>query len=137
MSHEVFGPEWAQAWAEELRQSEAYRKAAASWEGAIVLEMPGAGKPDARAVFADLWHGECRDARVASAEDREQAAYVIRAESKTWQKLLAGDLDPIFGLMTGKLELARGSVTSLMSFIDASKELVAAAARIESTFPDA
>lgn len=136
MSHEVFTPQWAAAWAEELRQSEAYRKAAAGWEGAVMLEMPVAGESETRAVLADLWHGECRDVRLASAEDRQQAPYVIRGVAASWEKILTGKLDPMFGLMTGKLELTRGSVTSLMSFIEASKELVAAAARIGSTFPD-
>lgn len=137
MSYEVFTQEWAEAWSDEIRRSEAYRKAAAGWEGGILFEMPAADGSTSYAVYTDLWHGECREARVATEEDRAEADYVIRAQIKAWRKLLAGDLDPMFGLMTGKLELARGSVTSLMPFIEASKELVAAAVRIDSTFPDA
>ena len=134
MSLEVFTPEWTETWAEELRTNEAYRKAAATWEGSILLEMRGLGDGP-RAVFADLWHGDCRDARLATEADLEEADYIISATVDSWKKLLAGKLDPIFGLMTGKLDLRRGSVSDLMPYMEASKQLVAAAARIEADFP--
>lgn len=132
MAYEVFTTPWAEAWAEELRGSEAYRKAAKSWEGGISLELTG---DDERAVFLDLWHGECRAARIASAEDRSAAAFIIQADMDAWRRILAGDLDPIYGIMSGKLKLARGNMAGLLPFVEASKQLVAAAARIESTFP--
>ncbi len=39
MSHEVFTEPWARAWAGELRSSDAYRRAARTWEGSLLLEM--------------------------------------------------------------------------------------------------
>ncbi|MEM7355354.1 MAG: SCP2 sterol-binding domain-containing protein [Acidobacteriota bacterium] len=135
MRHQVFTESWAQAWAEELRTSDAYRTAATTWEGSIVLEMAG-DAATARSVFVNLWHGECRDARAASETDREQADYLIRADSAIWKRVLAGDLEPIFGLMSGKLKLVRGSLAKLTPYMAASRELVQAAARVESAFPD-
>ena len=41
MTHDAFGASWADAWAGELRASDAYRQAAATWEGSLVLEMGG------------------------------------------------------------------------------------------------
>lgn len=89
-----------------------------------------------RAVFADLWHGECRAARRASDEDREGADFVIRADAGTWQRVLGGDLEPIFGIMSGKLKLTRGSLARLTPHLAASRELVLAATRVDSTFPN-
>ena len=68
MSLEVFSAAWADEWARLLNQSAAYRAAAAAWEGSIALVMTqsSAAEAERRAVFADLWHGECRTARVAT-----------------------------------------------------------------------
>jgi len=133
MPLEVFTTPWTATWVERINASPAFRSAAASWEGGLVLEMKGAG--ERRAVFADLWHGECRGARVASAEDQAQARFVISADASTWKRLLEDRLDILFAVMTGKLRLERGSAAELLPLAEAAKELVAAA-RFEATFPD-
>lgn len=138
MSYEVFSEDWTRAWAEELRTSDAYRTAAATWEGSLALVMTadgdGADNDAAQAAFVDLWHGECRGARPASDEDRATADFVIAAASQTWQQVLAGKLEPVFGIMSGKLKLERGSLAKLVPQVTAAKELVACAARIDTVF---
>ena len=133
--HDVFSAAWVQAWATELASSEAYQKAAAAWEGSIALQLtdPAPGAP--AAVFLDLWHGECRQARPASGSDLETADYLLSGSTEVWRQVLAGQVEPIFGLMTGKLKLARGSLASLTPYMAASKELVAAATRVPSRWP--
>ena len=138
MSFEVFTQRWAQAWADELRASADYRSAALKWEGSLLLEMeadPDDGVAEDRAVFLDLWHGDCRGARIPDDEDRDEARYVIRAGARQWRQVLAGEVEPITGLMSGQLELARGSLARLVPYVKASKELLAAATRIGSHFP--
>lgn len=138
-THEVFSEPWVSAWADEIRRSEAYRQAAATWEGSVALAMdvPGDGdRSGERGVFLDLCHGECRDARVASDEDLEQADFVLAADLDVWRRVLARDLDPIMGLMTGKLKLRRGSLAKLTPQMNASKELVLAATRVPMAFPE-
>lgn len=139
MSFEVFTQRWAQAWADELRGSAEYRLAAVDWEGSLLLEMEAdaaSGVTGDRAVFLDLWHGDCRSARIPDDDDREQATYVIRAAVRQWKRVLAGELQPIFGLMSGKLKLARGSLARLTPYVKASNELLAAAARTGGHFPN-
>lgn len=139
MGHEIFTGEWARSWCRELNGSDAYAEAARDWEGAMVLVLaPDAsyGVPEPRAVHVDLWHGECREAREATGEDRERVPYVIRADPYTWNRVLAGDLDPIAALMQGKLKLKRGSVMSLARYVNAARELVRAATRVETSFPE-
>jgi len=133
MSVEVFTDPWAEALGAELNDSETYRKAAADWHGALVLEM--AGGDEVRSVYLDLEGGTCRSARLAGEEEREAAAVVLRADAETWQRVLAGEVAPLWGLMSGKLQLAKGSLGTLIPFADASKELVAAAGRIDCHFP--
>ena len=137
MALEAFTEPWLGSWVDEIRASEAYRASAASWEGTLGLEVREAGRDaPAHAVFLDLWHGECRGARLASADDLQTADFVLTAPLATWKLVLHGKLDPIFGLMTGKLKLSRGNVAKLTPYMQASKDLVAAAARIETVFPD-
>jgi hypothetical protein len=68
MSQEVFTASWVRRWADDLAASDDYRRAAAKWEGSLVIEMaadPALGVGEDRGVLLDLWHGECRAARIA------------------------------------------------------------------------
>lgn len=139
MAAEVFTGDWARAWCEEINASDAYRDAARTWEGAVVLQVrrdPSQGVEQDRAIYADLWHGECRGARVATADDLSNAPYLIQSDPDTWNQVLDGDLDPMLGLMRGKLKLVKGNLTQLARYVLAAKELVACASRIETSFPE-
>jgi putative sterol carrier protein len=139
MAAEIFTDAWAQQWNDSINDNEDYKKAASKWEGAIAMQMmPDAdmGIPDERVVIADLWHGDCRSARAASAADLEDAPYVIRATPPAWKSVLSGKTDPIVGLMGGKLKLAKGSLFALLPFAKAAKELVRSAMNVETEFPD-
>lgn len=135
---EVFTEEWAVACCERLNAREAYRAAAASWEGTIVLAMtadPAHGVDADRAVFIDAHRGECRGAWPASAAEQESAAYVFRADPATWKRLLAAETDPVSAVMGGKLRLVRGSLMTLARYAGAAREMVAAAGEVGGTFP--
>ena len=69
MSMEIFTDGWARAWGERLNASDSYREAAAEWEGAVVLENDR-GDHGSQAVFLDLLHGECLEARSMRADSR-------------------------------------------------------------------
>ncbi|MEM9293050.1 MAG: SCP2 sterol-binding domain-containing protein [Acidobacteriota bacterium] len=136
---EIFSAEWAQAWGDALDTSEAYREAASSWEGALVLVMsadPNLGIPSERAVFLDLEHGRCHEARLANDEDRAEAPFVLAAEPAQWKRVLESDLDPLLALMSGKIRLARGSLAKLTPQVKAARELVRTAANLEASVPE-
>lgn len=138
MPHEMFSHAWAEAWGDAIRANEAYRGAARSWEWPIVLTMkadPELGVPE-RSVYADLFHGDCREARAATPADLESAPYVLAGEPRNWKRVLDGELEPISGIMRGKLKLARGSLASLLPYVPAAKQLVVSATRVETVFPE-
>ncbi|MCB1056073.1 MAG: SCP2 sterol-binding domain-containing protein [Acidobacteria bacterium] len=138
MEPEVFTAPWAEAWCAELNASAAYREAAARWEGALVLVMqadPAMGIADPRSLYLDLHHGECRLARPATTDDTGAAPFVLEATPAVWKRVLEGRLDPLLGLMTGKVRLSRGSLAKLTPQVQAAKELVRSAARLATTFP--
>ena len=136
---EVFTEEWSRACCERLNASEAYRSAAATWQGAIVLVMaadPAQGVDADRAVYIDAHQGACRGARVATDGDAETAPFVFRADVPTWKRLLAGETDPVAAVMAGKLRLVRGGLMTVAKYAGAAKEMIAAAAEVGGTFPE-
>ena len=139
MAAEIFTDDWAQLWNDSINANEDYKKAATKWEGAIGMVMtpdPAMGIPEERIVIADLWHGDCRNAKAAGAADIEDTPYLIRAEPAAWRSVLAGKTDPIVGLMGGKLKLAKGSLFALLPYAKAAKELVRSAIDVDTSFPE-
>lgn len=134
MAHEVFTGDWARNWCEELQRSAAYRSAAQNWEGALVLKMRTA--PGDRAVYLDLWRGDCRAARAAREEDAERAPFVISADASSWRQILAGELEPVAAIAMGRLNLEKGNMLQLATQAPAARELVNAARRVGGSFPE-
>jgi putative sterol carrier protein len=135
---EVFTEEWCVACCDRLNGRDSYRTAAAGWKGAVVLAMtpdPAHGIETERAVWIDVDDGVCRGTRVATAEDLHTATYVFRADAAQWSRLLAGEVDPVAAVMTGKLKLARGSLFTLAKYAQAAREMVLAAGEVGGTFP--
>jgi putative sterol carrier protein len=139
MAAEIFTHEWASLWADSINANQSYKKAAATWEGAIGMIMtpdPAMGIPAERIVIADLWHGDCRGARAATMAEFDETPYLISAEPAAWRSVLAGKTDPIVGLMGGKLKLAKGGLFALLPYAKAAKELVRSAIDVDTSFPD-
>ena len=139
MAAEIFTDGWAQEWHEEINDNTDYKKAAAKWEGAIGMVMTedeDMGIPEERVVVADLWHGNSRGAKAITSADLDDVPFVIKANPQAWKKVLAGRLDPIVGLMGGKLKLAKGGLFALLPYAKAAKELVVSAIAVDTEFPD-
>lgn len=124
----LFSEAWARACQDEINSSTAYREAAATWEDAVAFAMDRPGGE--RAVFVDLWHGECREARSARDGDLDRAPYVIRGDEQTWHDVLEGRLEPLQALVTGRLKLEKGNIGALAFHIRSARELVACASRV-------
>jgi putative sterol carrier protein len=136
---ELFGDEWAQVFREEIAASEGYASAAKNWEGAMVLSLwtgEAVGALTERGVYLEIWHGVCRVVRAASREDLDGASYVVTAAAAVWREILEGRLEPLLGVMSGKLKLARGSFARLLPYVNAARELLAAAQRVPTEFPE-
>jgi putative sterol carrier protein len=130
--------EWLDAYRSRINESESYRKAAATWEGdlALVIEAePSSGWNETQAGLLDLMHGECRDARVVDEATAATAKFAIRAPYSRWKQVVRKELDPIMGIMQGKLRL-RGDMGVMMRYVAASKELVILASEVPTEFPD-
>jgi putative sterol carrier protein len=136
MSLHVFSDEWARACALAINDNLAYRAAAATWEGAILLHIAAPDPGSERRVWLDLWRGECREARSGTTTDEDAARYILSGDRTTWQQVLSGATAPIMAIMMGRLRITKGSLAELLPHVESAKQLVASAASIEASFPD-
>jgi putative sterol carrier protein len=118
--------EWLTQYRDLINGSSEYRESAEDWEGdvAFFLEAePDRGVPQDLVAWLDLWHGECRGARMITAEEGETSAYGIRAPYSRWREVVLGDLEPVKAMVQGKLKL-RGDLANIVRHVRAAKELV-------------
>ena len=130
--------EWLKEYVERINTSPAYKEAAATWEGdvAYVIEAePDKGVPETVWAWLDLWHGECREGKFITPEEGEKAQFLIRAPYSRWKEVIKKELDPIKGMMQGKLKL-KGDLPTIVRYVKASNELVNLAQTVPTEFPD-
>jgi len=133
---EAFSQAWAEAWADALNGSEAYRSVAAAWEGAVALVMNDGVSQSRRAVLLDLWHGRCRAARTVDSEDLADAVYVFEGARVAWRQILATGSSPLLALMTGRIKLVKGELGSLLPYAAAAKQLLELAGSVPTCFAE-
>jgi putative sterol carrier protein len=127
--------EWIKALMLEVNSSEAYRKAAATWEGDLSFTVePGPGLSQPVVLYIDLWHGEARSAAIVVDPGEKAAEFTIRAPIGTWRRVIEKKLDPIQGMITGQLKLT-GTLSKIMRAPKAAAELVNCATRVPTEFP--
>ena len=130
--------EWFATYVECINDSPEYREAAAGWEGdvAFVFEAePDKHHPRDVWGWLDLWHGECRGGHLVTPEEGERARYIVRAPYTRWKEILRGELDPIKGMMQGKLKL-KGDLPTIVRYAQAASELVALTRMVPTEFVD-
>jgi putative sterol carrier protein len=130
------------AWVEELVRringSSEYRHAAATWEGDVSFVVGAEPDKDVAEdvwVWLDLWHGACRSAGVVSPERGAGARYIIRAPYSRWKDVVRGRLDPVKGMMQGKLRV-RGDLPTIIRYVAAANALVQLTTTVPTEFID-
>ena len=129
---------WMTIYAERINASEEYREAAETWEDVIAFVFeaePDKGIAEEMWARLDLWHGECRSAHMVDPEEGAGAPYVIRAPYTRWKEVLRGELDPIKGMMQGKLKV-QGDLPTIVRYVRAANELVHLTSMVPTEFID-
>ena len=131
--------EWFKEYIDAINESKDYREAAATWEGDVcyVFEPePDRGVPREIWSWLDLWHGACRGARYDfPPEEGARAKFVIRAPYSRWKEVINKELNPVKGMMQGKLKLT-GDMPTIVRHVRAAEELVNIAASVPTEFVD-
>jgi putative sterol carrier protein len=128
--------EWLDALKKALETSQSYREAAKNWEGDIYFMVePDASYKHRDIMYLDLWHGECREARVITDENEKSPKYRIVGPFTNWKQILNKKVDPVQSMMTGKIKV-KGNMAQIMKMPRAAVELVNCATVFETLFPD-
>ena len=130
--------EWLEAYVGAINASADYREAAATWEGDVtyVFEAePDKNVPDELWAWLDLWHGECRQGKLVEASEGEKAKFIIRAPYSRWKEVINKELDPVKGMMQGKLKL-KGDLPTIVRYVKAANVLVNLAGSVPTEFVD-
>ena len=135
------GEEWGRLYMEEINNSPEYAEAAATWEGDLVFvyeKEPDKGVDEDVYAWLDLWHGKCRDAAKldGSGDPRATSAqFTISAPYSRWKSVLKKELDPVKGMMQGKIKV-KGDLPTIVRYVKASNVLVDLTATVDTQFID-
>jgi putative sterol carrier protein len=133
-----FIPEWAILYERAIKQDAQYKELAKDWEGTVCLHVeakPEYGMDNDFYLLMDLWHGDCRSARVVPPEAGKAADYVITGSMDCWVQVGRRQLDTVKGMMQGKFRL-KGNLPTIVRYVRASTRLTDISADVGGRFPD-
>jgi putative sterol carrier protein len=138
-SHAFPSPDWVAAYGVAINASDGYRQASLQWThgsvALIVAAHPEIGVATPVGIWLDLDRGVCRDAKVVTADDAQNAAFVLTSEYRYWKQIIRKELGPIAGIMQRKVGL-KGSLPIVVRFIKSAEALVEAATTVPTRFLD-
>ena len=126
--------EWAKAFMEAINHNDAYKEAAATWEGDFYFVAEHKDGSHAT-VYLDLWHGACRDAYLVADPSTKTPEFEVSGKIPSWKKVMGKQVDPIQALITRQLKL-KGNMAKVLRAVKAAQELVNSATRVETEFPE-
>ena len=136
MAYDFATKEWLDAYKEALNgeAGKGFQEGSKEWEGDFLFVVTSDNRfSDTVHLYIDLWHGECRDAKLFIESDSvPEAEFQYIGSYTNWEKLLKGEIDPIRGLLMRKFKLM-GNKGKLMR-TPVAKELVATARKMETNF---
>ena len=137
--HRFPSEEWTKAWRVALSNDRAYREAGKPWTfgsvAMIVQSDPTRGIERDAGMILDVDRGECHGARfVEGVDDSVDAEFVIVASYACWKEVIERKLDPIKGMMAGKLKLVRGDLPTIIRFVEPARIVVASASKVPTDF---
>ena len=131
--------EWMEEYKKQINASEGYKKAAANWTAGVVALVisakPEIGINEDFGMWLDLHQGVCRDAKKVSLEEAQKAPFCIISDYARWKQVIKKELEPVKGMMQGKLRL-KGDLPTIVRYVKAAQELVECTTRIETKFLD-
>jgi putative sterol carrier protein len=131
--------EWMEEYKRQINSSEGYKKAGATWTAGVVALVisakPEIGINEDFGMWLDLHQGVCREAKKVGLEEAQKAPFCIIGDYTRWKQVIKKELEPVKGMMQGKLKL-KGDLPTIVRYVKASQELVECTTRIETKFLD-
>jgi putative sterol carrier protein len=138
MSIAFFSSEWIAKYKDAINGNPDYKSAAADWTHGVVALVCKAQAPAMPAdvgIWLDLDRGACREAKAVSVAEAATAPFCITGEYARWKQVLKKELDPIKGMLQGKLKL-KGDLPTIVREVRSAQALVNSAASLDTQFAD-
>ncbi|MFH1176673.1 MAG: SCP2 sterol-binding domain-containing protein [Acidobacteriota bacterium] len=131
--------EWVEAFGKAINASEEYKVAGKPWTfgvtAMVVKAQPDIGHNEDFGIWLDLHEGVCRDARYCTFEEAQTAPFCIVGEYARWKQVIHKELDPVKGMMQGKLKL-KGNLQIIVRNVKAAQALVNCSTQVPTKFLD-
>jgi putative sterol carrier protein len=132
--------EWCAAYKEAINANPKYKEAGKDWTHGVVAMIvkadPALRIAEDTGMWLDVDRGACRDCKLVSAAEAQNAAFVIVADYARWKTVIKKELDPIKGMMQNKLKLTKGHMPTIVKYVNSSRELVETTAKVPTKFRD-
>jgi len=138
MALAFFSDEWIARYKEAINGSPEYVSAAADWTHgvvALICKAQAPAVPQDVGIWLDLDRGVCREAKSVNVEEAMKAPFCITGEYARWKQVLRKELDPIKGMLQGKLKL-KGDLPTIVREVRSAQALVNSAASLDTLFLD-
>jgi putative sterol carrier protein len=140
MAFDFPSPEWAAAYEDAINSNAAYKAAGKDWTHGVVAMVVKADSAlriaEDTALWLDVHEGTCRKCKLVSGTEAQAASFVIVADYARWKLVIKKELDPIKGMMQGKLKLTKGHMPTIVKYVHSSRELVESTSRVATKFRD-
>ena len=128
--------EWLNELKDSLNADKAFEKAAAKWEGSLVMHVQADELLDKETImWIDPYHGKIRDAKIINSLDEEESEFVLGAKYSTWKAIINGEMDSMKAMMKGKIKV-QGKLTTLLKQTKASNALIKVQQNMDTVFMD-
>jgi len=131
--------QWTVAYRDSVNNDPAYKEAGKTWtHGAIAFVVsadPSVGLKEDTAFILDLHEGVCRKAWLTNVDEAKKQPFCITGSYAQWKAVMKKQLDPIKGMMQGKLKL-KGNLPIIVKYVKAAQVLVENCGRVDTHFLD-
>jgi putative sterol carrier protein len=131
--------EWVEAYGKAINDSDEYKVGGKPWThgvtALVIKAQPDIGLAEDFGVWLDLHEGVCNEAASCSVEKAQTAPFCITGEYARWKQVIHKELEPVKGMMQGKLKL-KGKLPIIVKNVKAAQALVNATASVKTEFLD-
>lgn len=131
-------PEWFTAWIEAANNDADFRNASQGWIGAVgaIVRPDQAWSGGPLYVRLDGLQGHWDDSILGrQATVTDGALFCLSADYRIWKRVIRQDLDPIRGLIQGRLRV-RGQLSAVLRWNAPFRIMTSLAGQLDTTWPD-
>lgn len=139
MAYKFPSEEWIQEYQKAINTSDAYKQSGSTWTAGpvclVITANPSLGIERDVGIWLGLHKGVCEEIKIVTSEEAQKAPFVIMGDYARWKQVALGELDPVQGMMQGKLKL-KGDLPTIVRYVRASQDLVQCASKVDTQFID-